>query len=55
MVAWEPQFEQAIAAFEQNRILVLIDDRQAESLDETFTVSTRSDVTFVKLTPLVGG
>ena len=35
---WEPQFEQACEAFETNRILVLVDDRQAESLTDRITV-----------------
>ncbi|MEM9798814.1 MAG: hypothetical protein AAGA20_00725 [Planctomycetota bacterium] len=55
MIDWEPQFELAIEAFEQNRILVLVDERQAESLDQMLRVRTGTEVTFLKLTPLVGG
>ncbi|MEM1448968.1 MAG: hypothetical protein AAF726_09030 [Planctomycetota bacterium] len=55
MIDWEPQFELAVAAFEQNQILVLVDDRQAETLDQTLHVRTGTEVTFLKLTPLVGG
>ncbi len=36
-------------------MLILIDDRQAESLDQEFTIGTGTSVTFLKLTLLVGG
>ena len=54
-VDWKEQFESACQAFENSSILILIDDRQAESLDEQFKVSPSTDVAFLKLTPLVGG
>ena len=54
-VDWKRQFEVACEAFEAGRILVLIDDEQAEALDDTFDVATTSEVTFVRLTLLVGG
>lgn len=52
---WKRQFERAVEAFERNQILVLINDRQAESLDEKFVVAAETRVTFLRLTPLVGG
>ncbi len=52
---WKPQFEAACEAFTTNRFLLLVGDRQAESLDETFEIGTGTEVSFVKLTPLVGG
>lgn len=55
MIEWRPQAELALAAFEANGFLVLIGDRQATSLEERFRVSTGTPVSFVKLTPLVGG
>ena len=55
MIDWQPQFDLAIEAFETNQILLLVDDRQAESLEQTITIGTRTEVTFLKLTPLVGG
>jgi hypothetical protein len=33
MIDWKRQFERAIAAFEVNQVIVLVNDRQAESLD----------------------
>ena len=54
-IDFKKQFEVACDAFERNGFFILIDDKQAERLDET--ISRRHDwqVSFVKLTPLVGG
>ena len=54
-IDWRGQYEQAIAAFESNQVLVLINDRQAESLDEEFDVTPDTQVSFLRLTLLVGG
>jgi len=35
--------------------MVLVDDRQAESLDEDIVVKPETRVSFLKLVPLVGG
>jgi hypothetical protein len=52
---WKRQFERAVEGFEANQILILVNDRQAESLDEEFVVGPDTSVTFLRLTPLVGG
>jgi hypothetical protein len=54
-IEWKPQFEKAIDAFEHNGFFILIDDRQAESLDQEFVIGRGTVVSFVRLTPLVGG
>ncbi|MEM1068951.1 MAG: hypothetical protein AAGI63_08655 [Planctomycetota bacterium] len=54
-IDWKKQFEKATEAFENNGFFILIDNKQAETLDQTFTVSPSSEVSFVKLTMLVGG
>ncbi|WP_337175209.1 hypothetical protein [Paludisphaera sp.] len=54
-IDWKKQYERALGAFDANQILILIDDRQAESLDQTFTIGPKSVVTFLRLTLLVGG
>ena len=54
-IDWEAQFAHAIDAFGRNGFFILVDDRQAETLDETIVVSPGTHVSFVKLTPLVGG
>jgi len=55
MIDWQPQFENACKAFEANQVLVMVDDKQAESLDEPITITPQTGVTFLKLVPLVGG
>jgi hypothetical protein len=54
-IDWKKQFEKAVEAFDRNQVLILIDDRQAESLEQTFTIGPGTTVTFLRLTLLVGG
>ncbi|SIO65510.1 hypothetical protein SAMN05444166_7715 [Singulisphaera sp. GP187] len=54
-VDWKKQFERAVEAFEANQILLLVDDRQVDSLDEEVTLREGSVATFLRLTLLVGG
>jgi hypothetical protein len=54
-IDWQQQFDAACDAFGRNGFFILVDDRQAEALDETITLRAGQPVTFVKLTPLVGG
>jgi hypothetical protein len=51
----EKQIEAAVSAFESGSILLLVDDRQVESLTEELGVTSTSEVVFLKLVPLVGG
>ena len=51
----ERQFEQAVRAFGRNGFLVLVGDRQMEELDEEIELALGTEVTFLKLVPLVGG
>ena len=54
-IDWKQQFDKACEAFTRNGFFILIDDRQAESLDQTITLRHDTKVSFVKLMPLVGG
>jgi hypothetical protein len=54
-IDWEEQFKRALEGFERNRFFVLVGNRQAETLDEQFEVKVDTEVSFVKLVPLVGG
>ncbi len=54
-VDWKKQFARAVEAFEANQVLLLVDDRQVESLDEEVTLREGSVATFLRLTLLVGG
>ena len=54
-IDWKRQFEKALEAFEQNRVLILVGDRQAQSLDEEIEVKPGTEVTFLRLVLLAGG
>lgn len=54
-IDWKSQFEKAVEAFEHSRVLVLVDDRQAASLEDQVEIGRGTEVTFLRLTPLVGG
>ncbi|GHN02552.1 hypothetical protein WSM22_40410 [Cytophagales bacterium WSM2-2] len=51
----EKQVYIALDAFQKNAYFVLVDDKQVESLEQTIVVKPQTVVSFVKLTPLVGG
>ena len=52
---WEKQFDKAIGAFKGNGFLVLLNERQITDLDETLLLTPQSQLTFLKLVPLMGG
>jgi hypothetical protein len=54
-IDWQEQYQKAIDAFDRNGFFVLVGDKQAESLDQEFEVEVDTEVSFVKLVPLVGG
>lgn len=54
-VDWKKQAEIACEAFERNGFFILVGDRQCERLDEVVEIGAGAQVSFVKLTPLVGG
>jgi len=51
----EKQLYTALDAFQKNGFFVIIDDTQAEKLEDEVLLHKDSTVSFVKLTPLVGG
>ena len=51
----EKQAASALAAFGRNGFVVLVDDRQVEELDAQLRLTMNTQVTFLKLIPLVGG
>ena len=54
-VDWEAQARVAVQAFDRNGFFVLVNGRQAHSLDEEVDLTAAADVAFVRLLPLVGG
>ncbi len=51
----EKQYLIALDAFVKNGYFVIVNDAQAESLDEEVLLNENSVVAFVRLVPLVGG
>jgi hypothetical protein len=54
-IDWEAQFEKACEAFTAGRILVIVDKKQVEGLEERFVIRPSTEVVFLKLVPLIGG
>ena len=55
VVDFEKQSYIALDGFVNNQFFVIIDDKQAENLNEEVNLSQVKEVEFIKLTPLVGG
>lgn len=51
----EQQVEAALAAFARNGFFVLVDDQQCADLEQEVLIKPSTTISFVKLTPLVGG
>ena len=55
LISFDDQLNLAIEAFQSNGYFVLHDDQQVSDLDEPLTLRDNSQVSFIKLVPLVGG
>ncbi len=51
----EKQVYVALDAFQKNTFFILVDDKQIEDLHQEIILTERSKISFVKLTPLIGG
>lgn len=51
----EKQVYIALDAFNKNGYFILVDDEQVDELDQKFLIDKATKVSFIKLTPLVGG
>lgn len=54
-IKWEIQFRKAVAAFVAGSLLILVDGRQTIDLDEVFEIGPGTDISFLRLMPLIGG
>jgi len=54
-LARDQMIEAAEQGFLRNRFFILLDDRQAEHLDDQLELDKTGEVTFLLLTPLQGG
>jgi hypothetical protein len=52
---WKKQTEKAWAAFDSGTVVLLVDNRQMDTLEDTISIGADTAITFVKLRPLVGG
>ncbi len=55
LIDGEKQVYTALDAFQRNGFFVLIDNLQAETLEQQIQLRFDTTISFVKLTPLVGG
>ncbi len=54
-IDWREQYESALTSFAKNGFLILVDDRQVTDLDAEIELRHDTEVSFVRLVPLVGG
>lgn len=54
-IDWKRQVEIATLGYERRQFLVLVGTHQTESLDEVIRITRGTEVTFLRLVPLVGG
>ena len=54
-IDWNRQYDAAVEAFEQNEVIIVVNDRQVEGLDEEIVVAPETEVSFLKIVPLAGG
>ena len=55
VIDWKQQYEIATDAFSRHGVFILIDNLQVVSLDQQLQITPSTTVSFIKLTPLVGG
>lgn len=51
----DAQAKTAVEAFERNRFFILVGDRQVENLDDEIELKVDTEISFLRLTPLIGG
>jgi hypothetical protein len=51
----EKQLYIALDAFQKNQFFILVDEKQADKLDERIKINKETKISFIKLVPLVGG
>jgi hypothetical protein len=54
-IDWRRQFQRALEAFGKKQILVFVNDRHLEDLEEEIEIKPGTEVSFLRLTMLTGG
>lgn len=49
------QIDLGIKAFQNNEYFVIVDDRQVQDLESIVEIKENTDISFVRLSPLIGG
>lgn len=52
---WQAQYEKAIAAFSNRGYIVFVGEMQVDHLDTSLELHADTQITFLRLVPLVGG
>ncbi|HEX8996929.1 MAG TPA: hypothetical protein VF812_12950 [Ktedonobacterales bacterium] len=52
---WEQEYARALEAFTAHHFIAMVADRQVDDLDALVPLGADCEVTFLRLTPLVGG
>lgn len=51
----QKQWEKALEGFSENAFIVLFNNQQVEDLEQVLAIDENTEISFIKLTPLVGG
>ncbi len=54
-IDWKQQAAVAVEMFQTNGFILIINDQQVDSLDSLVELTAKTTISFLKLTPLVGG
>lgn len=54
-VDWQEQADLAERSFDKQRFVLIVGDRQVESLEESVDLTGEPEIVFVRLVPLAGG
>jgi hypothetical protein len=55
IIDWEKQYKIAVEAFNNNGFIIIINNKQAESLGQIIELKLETEISFLKIVPLVGG
>lgn len=55
LIDWEKQFAIALTAYAENGFIILVNDVQTGDLDEQIHLTRSTEISFLRLLPLVGG
>lgn len=54
-IDWEAHYQSALGAFEKGHYLIFVDSQPARDLDAELELAAETEITFLRMTPLIGG